>query len=103
MEQMSRAAGLHYAYQHGQDAAKGDVTAESEFKQKFAGDAEAEHEYQFGFASGAAKIVHVGPREGAPELFTKQALEANSTPEGIPLHRQFRNISRPEKRRKHGN
>lgn len=49
-DEMSRAADLHYAYQHGQDAAKGDATAEPEFKQKFAGDAEAEREYQRGFA-----------------------------------------------------
>lgn len=40
---------LHYAYQHGQDAANGDASAEAEFKKKFPGDAEAKGEYDRGF------------------------------------------------------
>lgn len=49
-EALSRAADLHYVYQHGEDAAKGDATAEPEFKQQYADDAEAVREYQRGFA-----------------------------------------------------
>lgn len=50
-----RAADLHYAYQHGQAAAKGDATAEPDFKQKFRGDDEAGREYQRGFAEQQAR------------------------------------------------
>ena len=59
-----RDADLHYAYQHGVDVVRGDIKAEAEFKQKFAGDAEAGAEYQSGIAeesakqTGAPKTVH---------------------------------------------
>lgn len=58
-DQVMRAADLHYAYQHGQDAAKGDATAEPEFKEKFAGDAEAEREYKRGLAEQQARQLGV--------------------------------------------
>lgn len=51
----SRKADLHYAYQHGVDAVRGDTKAEAEFNQKFAGDAEAEAEYRRGVADESAK------------------------------------------------
>lgn len=51
----SRAADLHLAYQHGEDAAKGDTTAEPEFKQKFPADDDAQREYQRGFAEQSAR------------------------------------------------
>lgn len=47
-ENWKRDADLHFAYQHGVDAVRGDPTAEVEFRAKFAGDAEAEAEYQRG-------------------------------------------------------
>lgn len=46
---IDRAADLHYAYQHGQDAANGDATAQAEFREKFGNDAEAKAEYDRGF------------------------------------------------------
>lgn len=63
-DQLNRSADLHFAYQHGQDAAKGNSTAANDSKRLFAGDAEAESEYQRGFAeqqarqSGIRKAVH---------------------------------------------
>lgn len=54
-ENWERLADLHYAYQHGVDFVRGDVTAEAEFKEKFAGDAEAEAEYKRGVAEESAK------------------------------------------------
>ena len=56
-DQIMRAADLHYAYQHGQDAAKGDATAELEFRQKFAGDEEAGREFQRGLAEQKARQI----------------------------------------------
>lgn len=59
-----RAADLHLAYQHGEATAKGDATSEPEFREKFAGDAEAAAEYQRGLAEqqarqlGVQKTVH---------------------------------------------
>jgi hypothetical protein len=47
---IDRAADLHYAYQFGQDAANGDLTAKPEFDKKFAGDVEAKSEFNRGFA-----------------------------------------------------
>jgi hypothetical protein len=44
-----RSVDLYHAYQHGQDAANGSATAEPEFNQKFANDAEAKSEYDRGF------------------------------------------------------
>lgn len=44
-----RSVDLYHAYQHGQDAANGDPTAEPEFIQKFADDAEAKAEFDRGF------------------------------------------------------
>lgn len=55
----SRAADLHLAYQHGEAAAKGDAIAGPEFQQKFAGDAEAEGEYQRGLAEQQARQLRV--------------------------------------------
>ena len=52
---MSRAADLHYAYQHGEDAAKGDLTAEPQFKAIFGDDKEAQLEYQRGYAECQAR------------------------------------------------
>lgn len=63
-EQILRAADLHWAYQCGEEAAKGDATAEAEFKSKCAGDAEAEREFVRGKAEqqarqlGVSKSVH---------------------------------------------
>lgn len=63
-DKLNRSADLHYAYQHGQDAAKGDSTAANDFKQKFAGDADAQSEYQRGLAeqhvrqSGISGLAH---------------------------------------------
>lgn len=59
-DQLNRSADLHYAYQHGQDAAKGDASAGSDFKNKFTGDAEAEAEYQRGFAEQQARNIGLG-------------------------------------------
>jgi len=47
-EGWERQADLHYAYQHGVDAARGDAKAVAEFKQKFIADAQADAEYQRG-------------------------------------------------------
>lgn len=44
-----RAVDLHHAYQHGQDAANGDATAEPEFNEKFPDDSEAKSAYDRGF------------------------------------------------------
>lgn len=63
-EQILRAADLHWAYQCGEEVAKGDATAETEFKSKCAGDAEAEREFERGMAEqrarqlGLPKSVH---------------------------------------------
>lgn len=54
-EQFLRAADLHWAYQCGEAAAKGDATAEDEFKSKCAGDAEAALEFQRGVAEQQAR------------------------------------------------
>lgn len=48
---MMRSADLNWAYQCGQEAAQGDLTAEPEFQQRCAGDEEALREYQRGFAA----------------------------------------------------
>jgi hypothetical protein len=53
-------ADLHYAYQHGQDAAKGDASAASDFENRFTGDAEAEAEYQRGFTEQQARLIGLG-------------------------------------------
>jgi hypothetical protein len=57
-------AELHYAYQHGQDAAKGDASAASDFKNRFTGDDEAEAEaaaeYQRGFTEQRARLIGLG-------------------------------------------
>lgn len=63
-DELLRAADLHYAYQHGEDAAKGDPAAESEFKSKFAGDSEAEREYQRGRTEHFARQQKVPPVAG---------------------------------------
>ena len=63
-KEMLRAADLHWAYQCGQESAKGDATAEAEFKSKCAGDTEAEREFQRGMAEqqdrelGVPKSIH---------------------------------------------
>lgn len=59
-----READLHFAYQHGVDAVRGDIKAEAEFKQAFSGDSEAVAEYQRGLIDesrkqmDAPKMVH---------------------------------------------
>lgn len=54
-EDWARQADLHYAYQHGVDFVRGEVKAEAEFKEKFAGDAEADAEYNRGVAEESTK------------------------------------------------
>lgn len=54
-ENWERQADLHYACQHGVDFVRGEVKAEAEFKEKLAGDAEAEVEYARGVAEESAK------------------------------------------------
>ena len=44
-----RSVDLYHAYQHGQDAANGDATAEPEFNKKFGDDAKAKAEFDRGF------------------------------------------------------
>ncbi len=53
---MSRAADLYYAYQHGQDAAKGDLTADPQFKSIFGEDKEAHWEYDRGYTEHQARL-----------------------------------------------
>lgn len=50
-----------YGYQHGQDAAKGDVTAEPQFNEKFPNEAEAQAEYERGFREQQDRIKGIVP------------------------------------------
>lgn len=58
---IDRAVDLHYAYQHGQDAANGDATAEPEFLQKFGNNAEAKAEYDRGFLEQQGRNKGIQP------------------------------------------
>lgn len=56
-----RSVDLYHAYQHGQDAANGDATAQSEFNQKFPNDPEAKAEYDRGFREQQGRNKGVVP------------------------------------------
>lgn len=53
-----RSADLNYAFQFGQDAARGDADSiKAEFATKFADDTEAQTQFDEGFASESAKLA----------------------------------------------
>lgn len=55
---IDRQADLHYAFQFGQDAARGNADAiKIEFATKFAGDSEAQTQFDEGFAGESAKLA----------------------------------------------
>lgn len=59
MASIDRQADLHFAYQFGQDVARGDIAAAAEFDVKFAGDIEAVEVYRQAFDDETARLKQV--------------------------------------------
>lgn len=59
---IDRQADLHYAFQFGQDAARGNANEiKGEFAAKFVGDLEAQTQFDKGFAGESAKVFPAVP------------------------------------------
>jgi hypothetical protein len=61
-QQLSRSADLNFAFQHGRDYAKGDITAKKDFERIFVGDQEAKQQY----GADVLSVLHrKGKKHGA--------------------------------------
>lgn len=77
-----RAADLHLAYQHGAATATGDTASEPEFREKFAGDEEAQTEYIRGLTEqharqlSAPRVKATATPDFSSDAFNKKAERA---------------------------